>query len=124
VVWRGRTCTCRNRGAPNYVRNLLFRNYLRAHPEVAQEYGALKRRLARRFPHNEGFGYSLGKRAFCAAVLAPAEAEAQGQVPPWGGGPRTDSGVAGRMMRASGALAWIPVSMALDGRPSLTSWRA
>jgi GrpB-like predicted nucleotidyltransferase (UPF0157 family) len=64
-------------GAPNYLRNLRFRDYLRAHPEVAQEYGALKRRLARRFPHNEGFGYSLGKRAFCAAVLAAAEAEAE-----------------------------------------------
>jgi len=33
-------------GTPTHLRRLLFRDYLRSHPETAAAYGALKRRLA------------------------------------------------------------------------------
>lgn len=61
-------------GGVVYTRALLFRDYLRAHPDTARQYAALKQRLGREFPFNEGFGYSNGKRQFCAAVIAAAEA--------------------------------------------------
>ena len=38
-------------GDPQIVRQLLFRDYLRAHPDVAAEYAQLKYRLAKE--HNE-----------------------------------------------------------------------
>lgn len=62
------------RGGVVYRRALLFRDYLRAHPDTARKYAALKQRLAQAFPFNEGFGYSDGKRQFCHAVIAAAEA--------------------------------------------------
>lgn len=45
------------------LRHLAVRDYLRAHPGEAREYGELKAALARRFPHDND-GYCDGKDAF------------------------------------------------------------
>jgi GrpB-like predicted nucleotidyltransferase (UPF0157 family) len=50
-------------GAPNVLRHIAFRDYLRAHPAVAAEYGALKERLALAHP-NDMVAYMDGKDAF------------------------------------------------------------
>jgi GrpB-like predicted nucleotidyltransferase (UPF0157 family) len=50
---------------------LAFRDYLRAHPSRAAEYGALKQDLARRYRH-DNIGYMRGKDAFIRAVLEDA----------------------------------------------------
>jgi len=52
--------------------HLLFRDFLRAHREVAARYGDLKRELAARHRHDR-LGYTEGKSAFIVAVLADAE---------------------------------------------------
>ncbi len=44
-------------------RHVRLRDYLRAHPEVAREYGELKTSLARRFRHDRA-GYMDGKDGF------------------------------------------------------------
>lgn len=51
---------------------LLFRDYLVEHPEVAQEYGALKARLASAFP-NDRVAYTRGKTEFVADVTERAK---------------------------------------------------
>ncbi|MFD1864813.1 GrpB family protein [Planococcus chinensis] len=38
------------KGSPEIRRHLAFRDYLRTHPEKAQEYGALKEKLAAEYP--------------------------------------------------------------------------
>lgn len=56
-------------------KHLAFRNYLRAHPEAAQEYVALKRELACKSTGETPQlmeAYSLGKSRFVAAVLRAA----------------------------------------------------
>jgi len=50
-------------GDPNIHRHLAFRDYLNHFPEVRQEYGALKARLALEFPEDIE-GYGDGKDAF------------------------------------------------------------
>ncbi len=50
-------------GAADAVRHLAFRDYMRAHPAAAAEYGELKRRLARAYP-NDMAAYIDGKDAF------------------------------------------------------------
>ena len=50
---------------------LLFRDYLRAHPETAQEYAALKLRLARD-SKDDIAAYRTGKNAFVVAVTTKA----------------------------------------------------
>lgn len=50
-------------GVANVVRHIAFRDYMRAHPLVAEEYGALKERLANAFPHDSN-AYVDGKDAF------------------------------------------------------------
>jgi GrpB-like predicted nucleotidyltransferase (UPF0157 family) len=50
---------------------LAFRDYLRAHPRRAAEYGALKQDLARRF-HHDNIGYMRGKDAFIRTILEEA----------------------------------------------------
>ena len=50
-------------GVPNVVRHVAFRDYMRAHPSVAEEYGALKERLATSHPHDRA-AYVDGKDAF------------------------------------------------------------
>jgi len=56
------------------------RDYLRAHPDLARQYAALKKRLALQFP-NDINGYVAGKTDFVlgvlkAAGLSPAQLEA------------------------------------------------
>ena len=50
-------------GVPNVTRHIAFRDYMRAHPLVAEEYGALKERLANAHP-NDLAAYMDGKDAF------------------------------------------------------------
>ena len=59
------------RGDPNVERHLAFRDYLRAHPAVAAQYGALKAALAQQFPEDI-YGYMDGKDAFIKAAEAQA----------------------------------------------------
>ncbi len=54
-------------GHPEIERHLLFRDYLRAHPEEAREYAELKLQLASRFPEDI-ISYINGKDAFIKAI--------------------------------------------------------
>ncbi|MBM7567201.1 GrpB family protein [Paenibacillus sacheonensis] len=56
---------------PEYRRHLLFRDYLRSHPEEVQAYGELKRRLVERFRHNRA-AYSEAKGEFVSERLRRA----------------------------------------------------
>lgn len=47
----------------NINRHISIRDFLRAHPERASEYGALKAELARKFPH-DGKGYTDAKSGY------------------------------------------------------------
>jgi GrpB-like predicted nucleotidyltransferase (UPF0157 family) len=61
---------------------LLFRDYLRTHREVADEYAAVKRRLASRFGEDR-HGYTDAKGPFLWEVIRRADdwAQAQGWLP-------------------------------------------
>lgn len=50
-------------GVPDVIRHLAFRDYMRANPSAAGEYGALKERLAVAYPHDMA-AYMAGKDAF------------------------------------------------------------
>ncbi len=50
-------------GVPHVVRHLAFRDYMRARPALAQEYSALKARLADAHPHDMA-AYVEGKDGF------------------------------------------------------------
>jgi GrpB-like predicted nucleotidyltransferase (UPF0157 family) len=54
-------------GDPGVERHLAFRDYLRAHPGVAAEYGVLKAGLAQQFPEDID-KYMDGKDAFVKAA--------------------------------------------------------
>jgi GrpB-like predicted nucleotidyltransferase (UPF0157 family) len=54
-------------------KQLLFRDYLRARPDVAERYGALKDELARKHGHDRD-GYTRAKTDFILAVLDEARA--------------------------------------------------
>ena len=56
---------------PRWQRRLLFRDYLRNHPEEARAYAKLKRDLAVAFDDDIS-GYMNAKTAFVAATLAEA----------------------------------------------------
>jgi GrpB-like predicted nucleotidyltransferase (UPF0157 family) len=58
-------------GGEDWRRHIAFRDYLRAHPEAAAEYSALKRRLADEYASNRP-GYTDAKTAFVEAILAAA----------------------------------------------------
>lgn len=60
------------RGSPFWRKHLLFRDYLRAHPDVAQAYYDLKVRLAAEW-RSTGAAYTDAKSPFVADVLARAE---------------------------------------------------
>ena len=53
-------------------RHLVFRDYLRAHPDDAQAYSRLKDELAQRFPHDID-GYMAGKHDFIKEIERRAE---------------------------------------------------
>ena len=57
-----------------WERHLLFRDYLRAHPEVASEYLALKKDLAARYG-TERNSYTEAKTSFIEQVVGRARAE-------------------------------------------------
>jgi GrpB-like predicted nucleotidyltransferase (UPF0157 family) len=59
-----------------YRRHLLFRDYLRAHPEVCAAYAALKRDLAMRY-RTQREAYTEAKGPFIAVTMADAELWAQ-----------------------------------------------
>ena len=47
----------------HWQRSRLFRDYLRAHPEIAEEYRKLKQELARKHPEDRE-SYTIGKIGF------------------------------------------------------------
>jgi GrpB-like predicted nucleotidyltransferase (UPF0157 family) len=59
---------------PGWERRLLFRDYLRAHPDAADAYTSLKRRLAATFKDDIA-AYRTGKDAFVQAAMAKARQE-------------------------------------------------
>ena len=59
-----------------WQRHILFRDYLREHPQEAQDYSDLKVRLAERFS-TDRLGYTEAKTAFIESVLARASAAAR-----------------------------------------------
>ncbi|MCY9665991.1 GrpB family protein [Paenibacillus alginolyticus] len=61
-------CTVEN---AEYKRHILFRDYLRIHPNDAKMYGDLKMELARRF-HNDRVAYSNAKSDFVKEILKQA----------------------------------------------------
>ena len=63
------------KGGEQWRKVLLFRDYLRAHPEVSQQYHLLKKGLASRFGADRD-GYTEAKTAFVHSVLEKAEMEA------------------------------------------------
>jgi GrpB-like predicted nucleotidyltransferase (UPF0157 family) len=56
-------------GHPRFAAEIAFRDALRAHPETAAEYEALKLRLAERY-RDDREAYTEGKTAFVEAVMA------------------------------------------------------
>ena len=55
----------------HWRRTLLFRDYLRAHPEAAEEYRNLKRELAREYPEDRD-SYTAGKDRFIERAIEAA----------------------------------------------------
>jgi GrpB-like predicted nucleotidyltransferase (UPF0157 family) len=60
-------------GSPPLADHLDFRDYLRAHPDVAAQYASLKRELAARYGEDR-IGYTDAKDEFVAGVLEVARA--------------------------------------------------
>lgn len=54
-------------GSPEINRHLAFRDYMIAHPDVAQQYSELKRELAKQYPQDIE-GYMDGKNEFVQMV--------------------------------------------------------
>ena len=65
------------RGSTFWTRHLLFRDYLRRHPDVADDYYRLKRQLAARLG-GDGVAYTEAKSQFIAAAMARARVELDG----------------------------------------------
>jgi GrpB-like predicted nucleotidyltransferase (UPF0157 family) len=58
-------------GHDTHHRRILFRDYLRTHPQAASDYQALKLRLAKDFEY-DGDGYTAAKAAFVSDIVARA----------------------------------------------------
>ncbi len=65
---------CLEPASPEWER-LLFRDHLRAHPDVAAAYGELKRRIADEHP-DDRVAYAKAKTDFIAGVMRAARREA------------------------------------------------
>ena len=63
-------------GSPGWIDTLLFRDFLRVNPDVAQEYCSLKRELARRHARED---YTLAKAPFIVDVIARARVRLAGK---------------------------------------------
>jgi GrpB-like predicted nucleotidyltransferase (UPF0157 family) len=61
-------------GTWEYRRHLLFRDYLRAHPDTAQAYERLKRELAAAYAHDRA-SYTASKTDFIVSVMDLAAGE-------------------------------------------------
>jgi GrpB-like predicted nucleotidyltransferase (UPF0157 family) len=61
--------------SPFWERHLLFRDYLRTHPETTREYYELKKSLAARFRFDRD-SYTTAKTSFIEAVVTRAREEA------------------------------------------------
>ena len=59
-------------GNSEIKRHIAFRDYLRAHPDVAQEYGDLKERLSQRFPYDIE-SYINGKEQLLSEIERKAQ---------------------------------------------------
>lgn len=82
-----------------FARHIAFRNYLRDHPEAADEYAGLKRALAAEY-RNDREAYGRGKRAFIEDILRRTNSRAEaGQARP------------ARALRASGRSPGTPTSV-------------
>ncbi len=57
---------------------MLFRDYLRSHPEIAADYAALKRVLAARHGEDRD-SYTDAKTSFVERIVGLARAEAEGR---------------------------------------------
>lgn len=57
---------------PDGLRRIAFRDYLRAHPEAASRYAALKLELATQYPH-DGSSYTGGKSSFIRRIRREIE---------------------------------------------------
>jgi GrpB-like predicted nucleotidyltransferase (UPF0157 family) len=57
-----------------HQRHLIFRDYLRAHPDIARNYEQVKYELAVAFKHNRP-AYTKGKTAFIKTIMARAVEE-------------------------------------------------
>lgn len=68
-------------GSPAWIRPIAFRDYLRAHPNVAAEYEVIKRRLAEQFRFDRE-AYTNAKGPFIDAVTDKALASGLGDGPP------------------------------------------
>jgi GrpB-like predicted nucleotidyltransferase (UPF0157 family) len=64
---------------PEVERHLLFRNYLRAHPEAVQQYAELKYALAEKY-RNDLEAYTESKTEFVRGIEASARSESQHRV--------------------------------------------
>ena len=66
--------------APNFGQiwknQILFRDYLKTHPEIMQEYINLKTRLSIQFPDDRE-SYSAGKKNFIENIIYEAERDFQ-----------------------------------------------
>ncbi len=58
----------------NWEKNILFREYLRTHPETAKEYNNLKMGLAKKYK-NDRIAYTEGKAKFIKKVQSKASKE-------------------------------------------------
>lgn len=61
-------------------RHIFFRDYLRANPDVAQEYGELKKKLAEQY-RNDRVAYTDAKTEFIAGVMQKAMTEKKEPIP-------------------------------------------
>src|SRR2546423_2215298 len=62
-------------GSPRFRAELAFRDYLRAHPAIAEEYLTLKRKLAAEFEHDRE-AYTQAKAEFILSVVDQARSDA------------------------------------------------